>query len=343
MPLNPGCEKRPATPDLAYIPAGSYPYNPKPEDSWWTLGEMLKGQGHPDFQGDRNASARKLVAFNFKTTSPAEVNWYLYNKVGCRKTTYDKQNYKFSVPESGDPKQTIYLPVLETETVIIGEPPANPLKGMWVGIGAKVGGADNFLPPPINIPAPGQPYVPPRNPYTFFPLPDYRGNDQILVSMWSLDRERRGETFQMKIDIERTGFNWGGGGGMVVVIVTGVDSKPGCLQGYSSDGWDFNAALGGGWSSMAKAGKNAPALGKLAKVLNTTLRKGQSLSPEQWEKVWENAKAVNGLVGHDYAGGAPQVTIIDAPGVGGGAELSLYTSKTTVKSVFGNLRVFTPK
>jgi hypothetical protein len=340
MPLNPGCEKRPAAPDLTYVPPGGYAYTPKPEDSWWTLGERLKGQGHPDYQGDRTESARKLVAFNFKTTTPSEVNWYLYHKAGCRKTTPDKQNYKFSIPGPGEPPQKIYLPTLETETVIIGEPPQNPLKGMWVGIGAKVGGADNLMPPPVAIPEPGQPYLPPRSPITVFPLPDYRGNDQILVSMWSLDRTRRGETFQMKIDVKRTGFNWGGGGGAVVVIVTGLDGEPKKIQGLTSEGWDFNAALGEGWSAIGKAGRKAPAIGRLASVLGTTLRKGQSLSPEAWEKVWENAKAVNGLVGTDYTAGSPQLTIIDVPGLGGGVEASVYVSTTTVTSVFGNVRAF---
>ena len=49
-------------------------------------------------------TALGLCAFNFRTTAPAEINWYLRNKAGCTQTTPDKKNYKFSGGEK------IYLP-----------------------------------------------------------------------------------------------------------------------------------------------------------------------------------------------------------------------------------------
>jgi hypothetical protein len=340
MPLKPGCERRPAAPDLNYIPPSSYPYTPKAGESWWTLADKAKALGHPEYQGDRNAAARKLLQFNFKTDVPAEVNWYLYHKVGCRKPTQDNQNYTFAgLKEKVD---VVYLPILDTgETVVVVDPPSNPLKGVWIGIGGKLGGADNTKQPPINIPAPGEVYQPPRPGQNMPWLPDHRGNDEILASLWSLDQNRRGETFQAKIDVERTGFNWGMGGGVVVIIVTGLDGSPQKLQGFTADGWDFNASIGAAWGALAKRGKDARGIKNLVKLLTTTLRKGESLSPEKWEKIWDAAKVINGIAGLDPASGKIEMTVIDVPGPWSvGAELSLFVSTTKVKTVFGNVRAF---
>jgi hypothetical protein len=172
-------------------------------------------------------------------------------------------------------------------------------------------------------------------------LPDHRGNDEILASLWSLDQNRRGETFQAKIDVERTGFNWGMGGGVVVIIVTGLDGSPQKLQGFTADGWDFNASIGAAWGALAKRGKDARGIKNLVKLLTTTLRKGESLSPEKWEKIWDAAKVINGIAGLDPASGKIEMTVIDVPGPWSvGAELSLFVSTTKVKTVFGNVRAF---
>jgi hypothetical protein len=52
-------------------------------------------------------SASDLCFYNFKTRKPAEVNWYLHNKVGCTKITRDRSNYRFS---SSDSRGIVYLP-----------------------------------------------------------------------------------------------------------------------------------------------------------------------------------------------------------------------------------------
>ena len=53
-------------------------------------------------------SASDLCYFNFeKTRKPAEVNWYLYHKVGCRHVTRDGDNYMFNIREFFS---IIYLP-----------------------------------------------------------------------------------------------------------------------------------------------------------------------------------------------------------------------------------------
>jgi hypothetical protein len=347
MPLKPGCERRPAAPDLNYIPPSSYPYTPKAGESWWTLADKAKALGHPEYQGDRNAAARKLLQFNFKTDVPAEVNWYLYHKVGCRKPTQDNLNYTFAGLR--DKVDVVYLPILDAgEIVVPGKPPvdapANPLKGVWVGVGGKIGGANNLMPPPINVPVPGEPYKPPRGPGTIFPLPDIYGNDQIAAGLYSLDMERRGEMVGVTIDIERTGIVWGGGGGMVVVIVSGLDgpAAPQKLQGYTSDGLglDFSASIGGAWGALAKRGKDVPGLKRLIGILMKNLRPGESWSPEKWEKIWEQAKLINGLAGLNNALGKIELTIIDVPGLGGGMEVGLFGSTTKVKTVTGTIRAF---
>ena len=51
-------------------------------------------------------SPMDLIFFNFRTRDPREVNWYLYNKVGCR-YSYDGKNYAFT---SQDDPGGIYIP-----------------------------------------------------------------------------------------------------------------------------------------------------------------------------------------------------------------------------------------
>jgi NleD-like pathogen effector protein (putative zinc metallopeptidase) len=48
-----------------------------------------------------------LIQYNFETRDPAEVNWYLKNRVGCDKVTADKKNFRFSASASPG---MIYLP-----------------------------------------------------------------------------------------------------------------------------------------------------------------------------------------------------------------------------------------
>ena len=59
---------------------------------------------------------RWLIAFNFKTTNPDEVNWYLRRNVGCDLCTDDRMNWMFS--SSADPG-IIYLPIRKSRFVDI--------------------------------------------------------------------------------------------------------------------------------------------------------------------------------------------------------------------------------
>ena len=66
-------------------------------------------------------SVQRLIRHNFRTLDPAEINWYLYEYVGCRKSP-DQKNYCFSTTD--DPG-LVYLPParLEMEPILITAPP----------------------------------------------------------------------------------------------------------------------------------------------------------------------------------------------------------------------------
>jgi len=78
-----------------YIPRGGTPYPVKTDDD---LASIAKANG---------LSEAQLTYFNFKTTNPAEINWYLQRNVGCTKSTRDGKNYMFS---SDDHPGIIYIP-----------------------------------------------------------------------------------------------------------------------------------------------------------------------------------------------------------------------------------------
>lgn len=63
------------------------------DENWWTL---AKDYGFSD--------PWHIIIYNFNTTDPREVNWYLKNLVGATRTTPDKQNYCFNVGNK------IYIP-----------------------------------------------------------------------------------------------------------------------------------------------------------------------------------------------------------------------------------------
>lgn len=109
-------EKAPAAPvPQNYKPEGGTPHKVKTGEDWWQLARLAK------------VDVWDLIAFNFKTRVPAEVNWYLRRNVGCRTTTRDGKNYVFT---SNDSPGIVYLPPDGT---------AKPTN-IWFGIGVKGGG-----------------------------------------------------------------------------------------------------------------------------------------------------------------------------------------------------------
>ncbi|MDQ8159537.1 MAG: hypothetical protein P3C12_09015 [Gemmatimonadota bacterium] len=128
--LAPGCEKAPASPNLQYVPADSTPYKVTARDSWWTLADRPEAKA-------AKLSALDLCVYNFRTRVPAEINWYLRNKVGCTTATGDKQNYKFSddaapgIVYLPKPAAAGKRPPLEMETPFGGKvPSSNPATGV---------------------------------------------------------------------------------------------------------------------------------------------------------------------------------------------------------------------
>lgn len=102
--------KSPSTPlPPGYIPAGGRPCHVKDGDSWLTLAKSC------------GVDPLWLIQYNFETRDPAEVNWYLQNRVGCVKTTVNGQNFMFS---AGATPGIVYLPpehvMLSLENVAYG-------------------------------------------------------------------------------------------------------------------------------------------------------------------------------------------------------------------------------
>lgn len=327
--LAPGCYKAPAGKNLEaekkYVPPGGYPVTVKAGMDFWKLADR------PEVK-DKGWTAMDLIEYNFRTRDPKEVNWYLYNKVGCRES-YDRKNYAFS---SSDQPGVIYLPMIETETPITGNPPApveedGCFQDLWMGIGAKAGGSDQVIQNPV--PRPGDKYDPP-----LFELPPFlgpispriNGNEMILGTIWAMDRKRRGEGFEVYLEGKRKGLIIGGGAGVVLFIVSGLKGNPKSLEGYRSSGSDFNASIGGAWSKIGKMKWAAPFLKGLVGK--------KSLSPEQYEKMWEIAKTIKGVLEHDSCSGKLQMSTVDLP-IGTGFELSLFYIDTVVRDVFGHVKL----
>lgn len=80
---------------VGYAPPGGIPYRVQDGDSWKKLAFAWF------------INVEYLVWFNFQTSNPDEVNWYLHRNVGCSKQTADRRNYEFS---SGDKPGVIYRP-----------------------------------------------------------------------------------------------------------------------------------------------------------------------------------------------------------------------------------------
>ena len=92
--------KKPFNPlSAAYRPETGIPYKVREGDDWRKVASR------------RGINVKKLIYFNFKTTDPEEVNFYLMRNVGCIEETQDRKNYKFS---SNANPGIIYLPPEDT-------------------------------------------------------------------------------------------------------------------------------------------------------------------------------------------------------------------------------------
>jgi len=124
-------EPKPHPTGLDYVPAQSLPHRVASNDSWWTLAER------PEVRPS-GLTANDLCYFNFKTRKPAEVNWYLYHKVGCRTSTRDGKNFMFS---AADQPGIVYLPKAGPPMPVneIVPRPTGNRTNTWFGLGGTVG------------------------------------------------------------------------------------------------------------------------------------------------------------------------------------------------------------
>lgn len=89
-PLAPAYEQEPRSKILrSYIPLDAVPYKVEDGDNFEELA-IFAGW-----------NAWDLIFYNFQTRDPREVNWYLRNYTGCKITTWDNKNFRFS--DSADP------------------------------------------------------------------------------------------------------------------------------------------------------------------------------------------------------------------------------------------------
>ena len=68
----------------SYVPPNSFPH------------DVQDNEGFVKIARHYGIDVKELIRFNFQTTTPAVVNWYLYHNIGCRNETPDKKNLKFS-------------------------------------------------------------------------------------------------------------------------------------------------------------------------------------------------------------------------------------------------------
>jgi len=278
-------EPKPLPTPLDYVPPNGIPYDVTSEDSWDKLAQR---------QDMRNAgvSSNDLCYFNFKTRHPAEINWYLYHKVGCRHATRDHANYMFSQADSPGvvylPKAGVILPVHETKD--------EPRMNAWLGIVGKAG--------------------------TMFVV---AGIETVAGAVVSLDDPSK--WMAIGASVNRVGIGWGATGGFAFVFITGVD-RPEKLNGWQQGDPDFNLALGENWGKMAKSAsklkKIEPVLKAMSKIgakTPGTLKKLLKTEPNKYVDLVKAVKSIRDY-GNLKADGAPEVFMWDVPWGSGGVEAS---------------------
>lgn len=294
--LAPGCCKAPANPELNFVPVGGIPYKVQTGDDWWKLAarDQVKASG---------LNALQLCAYNFKTSNPAEINWYLYHKVGCRKTTGDRKNFVFH--SDANPGR-IYLPTLQGEDiVVVGQPPEPPLK-LWFGLGEKHGG-----------------------------ILGIGGKENINGVLFAAHRFP--ECMGFMAEGWRVGGGLGGGIGLTGIVISGMD-KHNELNGYVKPAdWDFNVSVGANVGKAVKLGKLAPAInffkklqvGRVAEFAAKMKKIGAD--PEKAAELIKQLRGLKEALG--MSGNNLDVFAFDIPFVPGTLEVSLFWVASEYRSL----------
>jgi hypothetical protein len=283
-------EPKPLPSDLAYVPPGSAAYRVTDDDNWWILAERPEVKAAGMTAGD-------LCQFNFKTRKPGEINWYLYHKVGCRRSTRNGKNYMFSKVDSPG---IVYLPKLGPPppvTELTAKKPSERTNA-WFGVGINVG--------------------------TQFAVV---GIDTLEGYVASLDDPGKG--IALHATTNRVGPGWGASGGVNFIYVTGVRHAS-QLNGHQQGDVDFNLSLGANWGKAGKAASKISRLQPLIDVLKKTgakspsaLKKVLGSDPDKWGDLVKAGKTVKDFAGGD-SGAEPNVLIFGVPYAGGGVEASVF-------------------
>jgi len=283
-------EPKPLPSPLNYVPPNSTEHPVSAQDSWFTLAERADVKA-------ANMSANDLCYFNFKTRQPAEINWYLYNKVGCRIATRDGKNYMFT---SGITPGVVYLPKAGPPPPVNEFPPTRTeaRTNAWFGVGGKAG--------------------------TMFAVV---GIETLVGYVASLDDLGKG--MAIGASINRLGVGVGATGGACFIFITGV-SSPSQVNGFQQGDVDFNVSLAGNWGKLAqsagKVKKLEPLIEAFAKLGAKTpggLKAVLKAHPDKWVELIKTAKTMKDFIGIDPSA-APNVFVFDIPYAGGGVEASVF-------------------
>ena len=283
-------EPKPLPSPLTYVPPQSVRYKVATNDSFDTLA------ARPDITAAGAGCspplkvANDLAFFNFRTRNPPEINWYLYNKVGCRRVTHDGKNYMFS---SADQPGVIYLPAGSAATIRPVSPVSQEERlNAWIGIGVKAG--------------------------TTFAVP---GIETVLG--WALSLDQVGKGMAITASINRLGLGVGASVGHTIIYVTGVN-HPSRLCGWQQgpESWsdfDVNITLGENWGKLLGGGKIVKKLEPLVslfKKLNAWTPEGVKSAlkrePKGWIEFIQTARKFKEALSIDGLG-EPRVFMFEIP------------------------------
>ena len=285
---------------------------------------------------DMWSDPKGLVQFNFGTTKPEEVNWYLREFVGCNVSNDGGKNWSFS--DSASPGH-IYT---QYDLSTMPPPPPGPGdldpdaeyqgpefdSGWWFGFGVKGG----FTTPDLR--------------HLGLPINGVGADLAVMqmVSLESLLEWKDGllggfgnwNRYVLNIDALRYDSKGPGGGGlgMVMGVVRGIN-HPSELRGYRVEGTDFNVAVGPLKSSLGKMAESiAPLFRTMGKNLLRALK-----NPFTWDSAASIAKTIQGELDLDASSkaGKTSIQVYDMP-ISIGAELDFYSYTGMTQILLPNYR-----
>lgn len=153
------------------------------------------------------------------------------------------------------------------------------------------------------------------------------GAEDVPAAVVSWDNWRNGALFNMLSG--RLGLVGGFSGGVALVMVTGFPDIQ-RLSGHSVSGFDWALSVGAKVKGLDKLGKTGPLLHKMLEGINKSEDLIRKLKDSDHTKeVVTLGKSAVQYIGMDWE--EPNVTVLDIPYLGAGAELGLYCYWGTCK------------